>query len=88
MGALDIILYILLLTGLVRGFLHGFIHEIAVLGTMFVCYFFGFKLATIAGIYLNKIITIDPSTMRIASLFVAWIAISIGIFFYPSSWKD
>jgi membrane protein required for colicin V production len=78
---LDIILSILLLLGLVRGFTNGFIHEIAVLGTMFVCYFFGFKIASIAAVYLNKLITVDPSTMRIASLFVAWIGISIGIFF-------
>jgi len=78
---LDIILSVLLLVGLIRGFLHGFIHEIAVLGTMFVCYFFGFKLASIAAVYLNKIITVDPSTMRIVSLFIAWIAISVGIFF-------
>lgn len=81
MNALDIILSILLVTGIIRGFMKGFIHEIAVLGTMFICYFFGFKLAENAAVYLNKIIHVDPGTMRIVSIFVTWIAISVGIFF-------
>ena len=81
MNALDIVLGLLLLTGVVRGYLHGFIHEIAVLGTIFICYFFGFKVAEIAGEYLNKLFKADPTTMHYVSLFVAWIGISIGIFF-------
>ncbi len=48
---------------------------------MFICYFFGFILAESVAVYLNKIIHTDPHTMRIASIFVTWIAISIGIFF-------
>lgn len=81
MNALDIILSILLVTGIVRGFLKGFIHEIAVIGILFIGYFFGFKLAESAAVYLNKITHVNPATMRMVSIFIAWIAISVGVFF-------
>lgn len=81
MSLLDIILSVLLLTGIIRGFINGFIHEIAVLGILFIGYFFGFKLAGIAAGYLNEVIHVNPVTLHLVSIVVAWIAISTGIFF-------
>jgi membrane protein required for colicin V production len=81
LSLLDIILSVLLLTGIVRGFIHGFIHEIAVLGTLFICYFFGFKLADLAADYLNQVIHVNPVTLHYVSIVTAWVAISVGIFF-------
>ena len=81
MNSLDIILTIILLIGLIRGLMKGFIYEIALCGTLFLCYFFGFKLAGIASVLINKFIHVDPATLKIISLVVAWIGISVGIFF-------
>jgi membrane protein required for colicin V production len=81
LNALDLVLSVLLVIGIIRGFMKGFIHEIAVLGTMFICYFFGFKLAESVAVYLNNFFHVDPNTMRIVSIFITWIGISIGIFF-------
>jgi membrane protein required for colicin V production len=80
-NTIDITIAVILLIGIVRGFIKGFIYEIAVLGTFVICYFLGFKAATIVAVWLNKLITINPDTMRYASLFVACIGISIGMFF-------
>ena len=48
MNPLDITISIILLIGAIRGFLKGFIFEIAVLGSLVVCYFLGFKFAITA----------------------------------------
>ena len=81
MSTIDIILALLLLIGFIRGFIHGFIYEIALLGVLFVCYFFGFKLAVIIADYLSKLFNANLHTVHHVSLFIAWIGISIGIFF-------
>lgn len=81
MSTIDIILVLLLLAGMVRGFIHGFIYEIALLGVLFVCYFFGFKVAGIVADYLSEFFHTNPVTMHYVSLFIAWIGISIAIFF-------
>lgn len=78
---LDILLTILLLVGLVRGFIKGFIFEIAVLGTLFICYFLGFRAAHYTGEYLSKITEMKPATLHYISLVTAWIGISVGVFF-------
>ena len=61
--------------------MRGFVYEIAVIGSLFICYFFGFRAAEIAGEYLNKIFNADALTMHYASVFAGWILISIGVFF-------
>ncbi len=81
MGTLDIIISILLLIGIVRGFMRGFIYEIAILGVMFVCYFLGFKIADVLASWIGKIFTTNSTTLHYVSLLLAWIGISIGIFF-------
>jgi membrane protein required for colicin V production len=81
LNSIDIILSILLLIGIVRGFIKGFIYEIAVVGAMVVCYFFGFKLADIVAEYIGKIISVNSGTLHYISLLLAWIGISVGIFF-------
>jgi len=80
-GTLDIIISILLLIGIVRGFMKGFIYEIAVLGVMFVCYFLGFKIADVIATWLGNFFTASSSVLHYSSLLLAWIGISIGIFF-------
>jgi membrane protein required for colicin V production len=81
MNTIDIILSLLLLTGIVRGFIQGFIYEIAVLGVLFVSYFLGFKLADIAAVYIGKVLSVDRHTLHYISLLTVWIGISVGIFF-------
>ena len=81
MSTIDIILALLILAGLIRGFINGFIYEIAMLGVLFVCYFFGFKLAMITGEYLSKLFNTNPHTMHYISLFTAWIGVSVAVFF-------
>ena len=81
MNSLDIVLSVILLIGIVRGFIKGFIYELAVLGSLYVCYLIGFKIAAIAAVYINKVISVNPTTLHYISLFVAWIGISIGMFF-------
>jgi membrane protein required for colicin V production len=81
MNHIDIGISIILLIGIIRGFLKGFIYEIAVLGTLVVCYFLGFKFADVAATYIGKIISVNPITLHYISLFTVWIGISVGIFF-------
>ncbi len=81
MTTIDIILTALLLIGLIRGFIKGFIFEIAVLGIIFVLYFFGFKIADFLAGFLEKHMDAGSTTIHYASFFVAWIGVSIGIFF-------
>jgi membrane protein required for colicin V production len=81
LNTLDIIISVLLLIGIIRGFIRGFIFEIALLGTIFLCYFLGFKFASFIGEYLSGLFSVNHVTMHYISLFVAWIGISIGIFF-------
>jgi membrane protein required for colicin V production len=81
LSLLDIILSVILVMGFVRGFIRGFIYEIAVLGTLFICYFFGFRLSGIAAEYINAVIHVNPVTLHYVSLFVTWIGISIGMYF-------
>jgi membrane protein required for colicin V production len=81
MSVLDISISVILIIGIVRGFLRGFIFEIAVLGSLFVCYFLGFKIATRIAAWMSHTLTYNPSTLHYASLLIAWIGISIAIFF-------
>lgn len=81
MNPLDITISIILLIGTIRGFIKGFIFEIAVLGSLVVCYFLGFKFANIVAGFLGKMISVNAGTLHYTSLLLAWIGISIGIFF-------
>jgi membrane protein required for colicin V production len=80
-NTIDLALTILLLIGIVRGFLKGFIYEMAVLGSLVVGYFLGFKFADIASVYIGKIISVNPVTLHYVSLLIAWIGISVAMFF-------
>ena len=81
MNYIDLTISTILLIGAVRGFIKGFIYEIAVLGSLVVCYFLGFKLAGIVATFLGKIISVNPGTLHYISLLLAWIGISVAIFF-------
>jgi membrane protein required for colicin V production len=77
----DIILASLLLFGIIRGFLRGFIYEIAILGIIFICYFFGFRLAEYVAEFLGNLFNVKGRSLYYISLIVTWIGVSIGIFF-------
>ena len=79
MNYIDIVLGIILLTGLVRGFLKGFIFEIAILGALFLCYFIGFRLVAGVSPHIAGMLGTDPLTTRYVSWFVVFIGISIGM---------
>lgn len=81
MNYIDLTISTILLIGAVRGFIKGFIYEIAVLGSLVVCYFLGFKLAGIVATFLGKIISVNPGTLHYISLLIAWIGISVAVFF-------
>jgi membrane protein required for colicin V production len=81
MTTLDIILSLLLLGGAIRGFIKGFIFEIAILGVIFVLYFFGFQLADWASVYVGRVLDVKSVTLHYVSLFVVWIGVSIAIHF-------
>ena len=79
MNSIDITITIIILIGIVRGFIRGFIFELAVLGSIVVCYFLGFKLADKASVYIEKVIHVNPETLHYVSLLIVW----IGIAWYP-----
>jgi membrane protein required for colicin V production len=81
LNSLDIIISVIVLVGIVRGFIKGFIYEIALLGSIIICYFLGFKLADIIANYLVKWISTNPLTTHLISVLMAWIGISVAIFF-------
>ena len=81
MNSLDYVIALIILIGIVRGFIKGFIFEIAILGSIIICYFLGFKIAVVVAGYLSKLISVNASTMHLVSISIAWIGISIAIFF-------
>ncbi|MCX6290660.1 MAG: CvpA family protein [Bacteroidetes bacterium] len=81
MNYIDIILAVLLLTGLVRGFMKGFVFEIAVLGAFFLGMFAGFHFAYVVQPWLLKIGKMNPQTLSFISFITVFILVSVGIFF-------
>lgn len=81
MNYLDITLLLFFLAGMVRGFIKGFIYEIAILGCLFLGYFFGFKLADMAAPEIAKVIHVDGRALHYVSLVLVWIGISVGMIF-------
>lgn len=81
MNYLDIILSLLLITGMIRGFLKGFIFEIAVLGSLFLGLYAAFKFSTFAEPYVLKVIDANPHTLHYISSFVMFLLVALGIFF-------
>jgi membrane protein required for colicin V production len=81
MNYIDIILAILLLTGLVRGFLKGFIFEVAVFACFFLGSYAAFHFAYLLQPYLLKTGHMNPRTVSYVSSFLMFLVISVGIFF-------
>jgi membrane protein required for colicin V production len=81
MNYIDIVLAILLLTGLIRGFLKGFIFEIAILGCFFLGSYAAFHFAYLLQPYLLKIGKMNGHTVAYVSSFLMFLIISVGIFF-------
>lgn len=81
MNYLDIILALLLITGMIRGFIKGFIFEVAVLGALFLGLYAAFKFSTFAEPYVLKVIDANPHTLHYISSFVMFLLVSVGIFF-------
>ena len=81
MNFLDILILLLLITGLVRGFLKGFIFEVAVLGSMFLGFYAGFKFAGSIEPWIIKTFSSGPLITHYIAFFLIFLAVSTGIFF-------
>jgi membrane protein required for colicin V production len=81
MNFLDIILAILLLTGLVRGFMKGFIFEIAVAGALFLGTYAAFKLSYLLQPWVLKLGDMNPMTVNIVCSLLMFTLICVGLFF-------
>lgn len=81
MNYLDIILAILLLTGLVRGFIKGFIFEIAVFGALFLGTYAAFKLSWWLQPYVLKIGNFSPFTVNLLCSVLMFALVCVGLFF-------
>jgi membrane protein required for colicin V production len=77
----DIVLAILLLTGLIRGFLKGFIYEIAVLGALFLGTYAAFRFSWFLQPYVSKWIHSNPATVVYVSSLLMFLLVAVGIFF-------
>ncbi len=81
MNYIDITLSILLLIGAIRGFIRGFVFEIAILGALFLGMYAGFHFAYLLQPYLLKMGKMNPHTVSAVSFFLAFLLVSVGIFF-------
>lgn len=79
MNWIDLILGIILLTGLIRGFLNGFVYEIAHLGAFFLGCYAGFTLTDSVVPSIGRLLEADPSTVRYLSFFMVFLAVWIGV---------
>ena len=64
MNYLDIVLALLLITGMIRGFIKGFIFEVAVLGALFLGLYAAFKFSAFAEPYVCLLYTSDAADER------------------------
>jgi len=80
MNYIDIVLILLLVTGLVRGLMKGFIFEVAILGAFFLGMFAAFKLAYLMTPYLMKTGLSTSSSGYVSSLLM-FILVMAGIYF-------
>jgi len=81
MNYIDIILAILLLSGLVRGFMKGFIFEIAVAGALFLGTYAAFKLSYLLQPWILKMGNMNPFTVNLVCSILMFTLICVGIFF-------
>ena len=81
MNYIDIILSILLLTGMVRGFLKGFVYEIAVFGALFLGVYAAFKFSHLITPWLSKAGDFSQSTVGFAASFIMFLLVVAGIVF-------
>jgi membrane protein required for colicin V production len=81
MNYIDIILFLLLLSGAIKGWLNGFVYEIAVLGAFFLGLYTAFHFAYLLQPTLMKLGKMNPRTVASVSFFIVFLGVSIGIFF-------
>jgi membrane protein required for colicin V production len=74
----DLVIGIILIAGLIRGFLRGLIYEIAMLGILFLFYFMGFRLASMASPHIAGLFNANPRTVFFISSFLVFAGISIA----------
>lgn len=79
MNWIDLILGVILLTGLIRGFLHGFVYEIAHLGAFFLGCYAGFALTESVVPPLGRLLDADPASVRHLAFFLVFLAVWIGV---------
>jgi len=81
MNYIDVILAILLLTGLVRGFMKGFIFEIAVAGALFLGTYAAFKLSYLLQPWILKMGDMNPFTVNLVCSILMFTLVCAGLFF-------
>ena len=81
MNYIDIILAIILVTGIVRGFMKGFVYEVAVLGALFLGVYAAFKLSHILTPWLSKAGDFSPGTAGFAASLILFLLVVFGIIF-------
>ena len=81
MNYLDIVLAILLLTGLVRGFMKGFIFEIAVVSALFLGTYAAFRLSYLLQPVVLKISDLNPFTVNLVCSILMFTLVCVGLFF-------
>ena len=77
MNYLDIVLALLLITGMIRGFIKGFIFEVAVLGALFLGLYAAFKFSAFAEPYVLKMFDANPRTVHYISSFIMFLVVSV-----------
>ena len=81
MNYLDIVLSLILLTGMVRGFMKGFIFEIAVVSSLFLGTYAAFKLSGFLQPTVLKMGDFNPLTVNIICSVLMFTLVCVGIFF-------
>ena len=79
MNYIDIILCLILITGIVRGFMKGFVYEIAVLGALFLGVYAAFKLSHLVTPWISKVCDFSPSTVGFVASLLLFLLVTTGI---------
>jgi len=81
MNYIDIILCLILITGIVRGFMKGFVYEVAVLGALFLGVYAAFKLSHLLTPWISKVCDFSTGTVGFIASLLLFLLVTTGIIF-------
>ena len=81
MNYIDVVLSIILISGIVRGFMKGFVYEIAVLGALFLGVYTAFKFSHLLTPWLSKAGDFSSGTVGFVSSLIMFLLVVTGILF-------